>query len=54
MLFTVEKDGAEVSCSSPRCVRLLLDVGWQLATPSQMEHLLQALEAEKMLLPQED
>jgi hypothetical protein len=54
MLFTVEKDGAEVSCSSPRCVRLLLELGWQLASPSQKEHLLEALEAEQMLLPRED
>jgi hypothetical protein len=54
MLFTVEKDGAEVSCSSPRCVRLLLELGWRLASPSQKKHLLAALEAEKMLLPRED
>jgi hypothetical protein len=54
MLFTVQKDGEEVSCSSPRCVRLLLDLGWQLACPSQREPLLKALEAEQMLLPGED
>lgn len=54
MLFTVEKDGEEVSCSSPRCVRLLLDLGWQLADRSQRESLVRELEAEALLLPGED
>jgi len=54
MLFTVEKDGEEVSCSSTRCVRLLLELGWELANPSQREHLVKALEADELLLPRED
>ena len=54
MLFTVQKDGEEVSCSSPRCVRLLLELGWQLTCASQREPLVKALEAEQMLLPEQD
>jgi hypothetical protein len=54
MLFTVEKDGEEVSSSSPRSVRLLLDLGWRLADPSQRDRLVQELEAEALLLPRED
>ena len=54
MLFTVHKDGEEVSSSSPRCVRLLLELGWELTCPSQREPLVKALEAEQMLLPEQD
>ena len=47
MLFTVEKDGGEVSCTSAGCVRLLLELGWRLTNPSQREHLLKDLRAEQ-------
>lgn len=54
MLFTVEKDGEEVSCSSARCARRLLEQGWRFANPSQREDLLRRLQAEELLLPRED
>jgi hypothetical protein len=48
MLFTVVKDGEEVSCSSASCIRLLLELGWGLANPHQREHLLKDLESEEL------
>jgi hypothetical protein len=46
-VFAVSFDGESISCSSPRCIRRLLGLGWRLADPSQTEDLLQALEAEE-------
>jgi len=52
-VFEVSLDEESISCSSPRCIRRLLCLGWRLADPSQTEDLLQALEAEETAEPAE-
>jgi hypothetical protein len=47
MLFKVELAGESVSCSSPRCIKGLLQRGWQLTDPAQSDDFLKALAAEE-------
>ena len=47
MLFKVDLEGESIFCSSPRCIKRLLGLGWRLADPSQTEDLLEALKAEE-------